>query len=132
MLLLILLISSTSQDSTVDYPVSNKNYTGQVLVNGVAAIGLGASALLFSSMGNKAYEDYRESNSIRDANDSYNKTLFYDNLRNVTAVGSALFLLRAIYYQLKSSRPDGSLGKRTLIDFDYAQHRCHLGIRRNL
>jgi hypothetical protein len=106
-LLLILMINqgAIDNDSLAPSPApAKKSYTSQILINGMIGLGFGAGAAVFHLKSGSSYDAYLKSDSLREATDYYNKTVFYDNLRNICAGGAVLFLAQALFYQLKSVR----------------------------
>ncbi|HEX7318871.1 MAG TPA: hypothetical protein VF399_00750 [bacterium] len=106
-LLLLSMISQGAIDSVPMAPApasARKSYTAQILVNGIIGLGFGTGAAVFYMKSGSSYDAYLKSDSLCEATDYYNNTVFYDNLRNICAGGAVLFLAQALYYQLKSVR----------------------------
>jgi len=131
-LLFSLLAQNNPDTLPQSTPTVKKSYVKQVLINGLLGIGSGAGAYLFFTKGDKAYQDYKNSETMQAAQENYNKTVFYDNVRNVLAVTSVIFVFRAVYYQLKQVKTRQSMGHYPGIDLRYAENKCMLGIRKSL
>jgi hypothetical protein len=116
-LLLLAMISQGALDSIPLAPApAKKSYTTQILVNGIIGLGFGAGAAAFHMKSGSSYDAYLKSDSLGEATNYYNKTVFYDNLRNMCAGGAVLFLAQALYYQLKSVRTKTVSGSAPVID----------------
>jgi hypothetical protein len=122
-LLIIILCLNLSDDSLIvqsNIKNAKKNYSKQILVNGLIGIGFGISTGIFYKKGADAFEDYKESTSARSALENWNKTMLYDNLRNICAVGTVIFTLRAVYYQIKNIKASKA-ARHIIIDFNYCR-----------
>jgi hypothetical protein len=120
MLYLLLVVFTFNQgDSLSAIPVPvRKSYTSQVTINGIIGLGFGVGTSAFYFMGDKAYEHYRDSGSMKNANAYYNKAMTYDYARDLCAVGAIFFLARALYYQLKNARAKTVQGYKPSFDFN--------------
>ncbi len=97
-----------------------KSYAKQVLTNVLITAGFTVGTGIFYTLGNNAYEDYKESDDMKSALKNWDKTMFYDKARNICALGALLFLTRALYYQFKNvKRPSSSQGFEPVIDLRY-------------
>lgn len=110
-----------------------KNYSKQVLINGIIGLGFTVGAGVLHTMGNSAYEKYKESGTMKSAVENWDKVKLYDNIRNVCAIGALAFLSRAIYYQLKNITQTQSSSYRPVIDLRYAeQPKIIIGVNKIL
>jgi hypothetical protein len=131
-LMILVLFGNASSDTLLlqTKTPNQDNYTKKVLINGLVGIGFGVGTGVFYTLGNNAFEDYEDSDSIRTSLDNWNKTKLYDNLRNVCAVGAAIFTLRALYYQLKHVKASKSSKNTPILDFQYScRDKWSLGIK---
>jgi hypothetical protein len=131
-LLIFVFCFNTSADTLIQQAnvVKPKSYTKQVLLNGFVGIGFGIGTGIFHTLGKKAYEDYIYSDSIRSSIENWDKTIRYDNLRNICAVGAVVFTLRALYYQLKHVKASKSAKHTPTFDFQYSyRNKLSLGIK---
>src|SRR4030042_2289857 len=120
--MIIVLCMQNVSDSLPLEPKISRNYTKHVLINGVIGIGFGSAAVFFHVKGNNAYEDYNQSETIIDALNNWHKTETYDIIRNACAVGGAVFLIRAVVFQLKNvkAKMNSQLNFEPVIDYEYA------------
>ncbi len=119
---IIILCIQNATDNLVSEPTAKKNYTKQVLINGVIGIGFGSAAVFFHVKGNNAYENYEQSNTFTEALDNWNKTITYDIIRDACAVGGAVFLIRALVFQLKNvkTKMSSQLKFDPTIDYEFS------------
>lgn len=131
-LLFFVLCLNTSTDTSIQQAdvVNPRNYTKQVLINGLVGIGFAVGTGVFYIMGEDAHDHYKESDSIRTALDNWDKMKVYDNLRNACAIGALVFTVRAVYYQLKNVKASKSTKYKPTLDIKYAyQNKWSLGIK---
>lgn len=128
------LLNFNSNDSLIKTPAPlKKSYTKQVVVNTILGIGFGGGAAVFYTLGNKAYEDYKESRTIKSTMDNWNKVILYDNIRNLCVAGAVIFISRAVYYQLKQVKSSMSTGFVPVIDLPYTNnYKWTAGIKKSL
>ncbi len=131
---IILFCVNLSVDSLIqETPVPRKNYTKQVLINGIIGIGFGIGAGVFYAKSNDVYEDYKKSTIMVDALDNWDKVRLYDGVRNVCAAGALIFIFRAVYYQLKNVKSSKSTSFVPVMDFQLTNNgKLILGIQKNL
>lgn len=128
--IIILCCAASLADSVeqVDLP-PHPTYTKQVITNGIIGIGFTATATVFYMKGNDAYDTYLLSDSLVEATDNWQKVQTYDMVRNVCAIGAAIFLARAIYYQFKNIKAHRSAGVTPVLNIDGAYYsKVNLGI----
>ncbi|UCD05780.1 MAG: hypothetical protein JSV98_00635 [candidate division WOR-3 bacterium] len=135
-ILLALTFISTTPDSTVsafDVPQMSGKYSRQVLIStlvGAACIG---GMAVFHLRANDAYSEYQAAESMSAAIETWERVQRYDNIRNAFGVGAALFIARAIYYQVKKSELYRSSHILQMLDLRYAGNsKMAVGIKRNL
>jgi len=119
LLVVLLCAGEATADSAASSPrAPAPNYTSRIIVNGAIGIGFGIGAFVLNSLGNKAYEDYKKSGTIQDAAENYDRAADYDNLRNICAVGATFFIVRALYYQLKSTKSQSEVEPALKLDLE--------------
>lgn len=135
-ILLALILISTTPDSTTsafDIPQMSSKYSRQVLIStlvGAACIG---GMAIFHLRANDAYSEYQAAESMSTAIETWDKVQRYDNIRNAFGVGAALFIARAIYYQVKKSELYRSSHILRMLDLRYAGNsKMAVGIKRSL
>jgi hypothetical protein len=126
--ILCCVASLTDSVEHIDIPVPPA-YTKQVIINGIIGVGFTATATVFYIKGNDAYDNYLLSDSLVEATAAWNKVQTYDTIRNVCAVGAALFLARALYYQFKNIKVYRSARITPILNFDAAYcSRINVGL----
>lgn len=132
-ILLVLLLNQTG-DTLVNLSVAKpRSYSKEIIVNATVGLGFGIGSGAFYLLGNKAYDNYKRSGSMKAANEYYNQTVMYDNARNVCFLGTVFFLARAVYYQFKNTRSDKTAGVRPTLDIEMPEYaKVQLGLRRSL
>ena len=128
-----LTLIAIPQDSVSESEMMQRKYSRQVLVNSMlgfsCAIGMG----IFHAKGNDAYDDYRNSQSMNTAVEAWDRVQTNDTARNIFAVGAALFLGRAIYYQIKRASILKSASLVPVIEMHCSnQPRIQIGLQKNL
>lgn len=132
-LLIICIFASSVNDSIAPVRPARVSYTKQVWINGLVFVGCAVGTGVFYSMGNSAYEEYKESETIKSALENYDKAQLYDNFRNVFAVGAVVFLARAVYYQIKNVKASKSYGFAPVIDIECTScPKLIFGVQKNL
>ena len=132
-LLVIFIFASSVNDSIAPVKPVKVSYAKQVWINGLIFVGCAVGTGVFYRMGNTAYEEYKESETIRSALDNYDKARLYDNVRNVFAVGAVVFLSRALYYQIKNVKASKSYSYTPVIDIEYTYYpKLVFGIQKDL
>jgi len=117
--ILILLCSNAPLDSLMQETSSaKKSYTNQVLINGILGMSLGIGTGIFYTIGNKAYDEYKDSKTMQSAIKNWDRVRLFDNIRNVCALGALVFTVRAVYYQLKNIRLSKSQSVTPVINFN--------------
>ncbi|MGB3341196.1 MAG: hypothetical protein WBB37_06915 [bacterium] len=120
-LLLLCLINLSNDSLEIDQHVLPKTHSKQIVVNAFLSTGLGITAGIFHVRGNDAYTDYRNSTTVAEAVENWEKTKLNDNVRNICAAGAVFFAVRTIYYHVKNrknKKPDGPKSS-TRLDFRY-------------
>ena len=132
--IIFILCINASMDSLMQEPLApKKSYTNQVLINGIIGMSLGVGTGIFYTMGNKAYDEYKESMTMQSALDNWEKVRLFDNIRNVCAVGALAFILRAVYYQFKNIKSSQSESLTPVINLHYANcKKWVVGIQKRL
>jgi len=82
-MLIIFCVSLTTDSLLTENQFSKKTYSTEIVVNGFLSAGLSITAGISHTKGNAAYTDYQNSTTIPEAHDNWNRTRFYDNVRNV-------------------------------------------------
>ncbi len=131
--IILVLCVQSSPENLLDQPpvIQRQSYTKQIVVNSIFSIGLGLGAGYFHKRGNDVYDEYLNSTSIAVALDKWDEMRRYDVYRNVLAVGSAFFLVRALYYSMKNISSDDT-GLAPSIDINYARRTVKFGITATL
>ena len=131
---LITLVFTATSDSLLHQPeIKRKDYSHQILINGLFSAGFGISAAVFHTQGNKAYNDYQSSTTIADALDNWNRVKNFDLYRNVCIAGSLGFFIRFIYYHMKHTEPLSQTGLLPLIDIRYSSSpKFTIGLHKKL
>jgi len=132
-ILFLSFVTLTGDSLSPKSPVSTNRYTKQTLTNAVLGLGFGIGGGVFYTLGNKAYEDYKSSKTMRSTQENWNKMVLYDNFRNICVAGAIIFTTRAVYYQLKQIKSTRALGFTPIIDIQYADnYRLNISIKRSL
>lgn len=127
-IILALCVQSSAVNLQNEPPViQRQSYTRQIVTNSIFSIGLGLGAGYFHKRGNDVYDEYLNSTSITVALEKWDEMRRYDVYRNVLAVGSAFFLVRSLYYSMKSITSDDT-GFAPSIDINYAHRTVKFGI----
>jgi hypothetical protein len=88
---------------------------------------------IFYAKGNDAYEDYKNSQSMTAAIEAWDRVEASDAARNIFAVGAAVFLARAVYFQIKRASVSKKISLSPVIDVRYAyQPKLIIGLETNL
>jgi hypothetical protein len=130
--MIIVMLVSQPSDTLPVQGACTTSYTRQIVINGAIGALFGASAAIFYTLGNRAYENYRTDTTITQAAADWSRVEFYDNARNVCGVGSAVFILRAVYYQVKQAKASRTTGIAPRLDYHYAERKLSLGIIKGL
>jgi hypothetical protein len=133
---IILILVFNQADDTLSKPAATepfRSYNKEIIINGSVGLGFGIGSGVFFLLGNKAYENYKRSGSMKSASEYFNQSVAYDNARNICAVGAVFFLARAFYYQLKSARSGKTAGAGPALDIAMPEYaKLQLGFRRSL
>jgi hypothetical protein len=138
-LLIFTLISSVNDTMTQIETDVQKSYGKQILISSIIGFSFTLGMGYFYMKGNDAYEEYKQSETMKAALDNWDRVQLYDNIRNVCAVGAVIFLGRAIYYQFRSVSESSSSSYKPLhnvqpvieLKYNY-QPKVILGVSMNL
>ncbi len=102
-LFLLVIIAQAGEDSSmVLHKPTARSYTKNVIICGITGIGLGAGAYYCNNKSDSYYEEYKTAKTMEKTVESWNKVVYYDNLKKILAGGSILFICSAVYLQLKN------------------------------
>jgi hypothetical protein len=132
-LLVICIFASSVNDTIAPVRPTRVSYSKQVWINGLIFVGCAIGTGVFYRMGDSAYEEYQDSETIRSALENYDKAQLYDNIRNLFAVGAVVFLSRAVYYQIKNVKASKSYSYTPVIEIECTCHpKLVFGIQKDL
>ena len=120
-LLMLCLININNDSLEVDQKALPKTYSTQIIINGFLSAGLGISAGIFHIRSNDAYTDYKNSTTVAEAVDNWERTKLNDNVRNICAVGAVFFTARTLYYHIRNRQEKKCETPKSLpfLDFKY-------------
>uniref|UniRef100_A0A7C6EGP4 Uncharacterized protein n=1 Tax=candidate division WOR-3 bacterium TaxID=2052148 RepID=A0A7C6EGP4_UNCW3 len=132
--ILILSFVQLSGDSIVPEQVMvRKSYTKDVIINAGIGLGFGLGAYYCKNTADKAYDEYKTANTMKKTVEQWNRVVLYDKLTVFFGAGSAVFFVRAIYYQLKNVRQTQMGVKMPELDIRYTDNnKLMLGIVKSL
>ena len=132
-LVVALALISASQDSMPNREMIQSKYSRQVLINSILGFTCTLGMGIFYAKGNDAYEDYKNSQSMSAAIEAWDRVKTSDAARNISAVGAAFFLARAVYFQIKRANVPEKTSLSPVIDVRYAcQPKLIIGLQTNL
>lgn len=132
-LVVALALISASQDSMPNREMIQSKYSRQVLINSILGFTCTLGMGIFYAKGNDAYEDYKNSQSMSAAIEAWGRVKTSDAARNISAVGAAFFLARAVYFQIKRANVPEKTSLSPVIDVRYAcQPKLIIGLQTNL
>lgn len=132
-LLALILASNNVTDSGIDDQQMSKKYSRKVLVSTLLGAACVGGMAVFHVKANDAYDEYQAAESMSSAIESWDKVQRYDNIRNALGVGAAVFIARAIYYQVKKSKLYRSSQILRLLDLRYAGNaKMLVGMKKDL
>lgn len=133
LLLALVLSSNTVPDSGIDTQQMSSKYSRKVLVSTLLGAACVGGMAVFHVKANDAYNEYQAAESMSSAIESWDKVQRYDNIRNAFGVGAAVFIARAIYYQIKKSQLYRSSQILQSLDLRYAGNsKMLLGVKKDL
>jgi len=132
--ILILSFAQLSGDSIVPEQVMvKKSYTKDVIINAGIGLGFGLGAYYCKNTADKAYDEYRNASTMKKTVEQWNRVVLYDKLTVFLGAGSAVFFVRAVYYQLKNVRQTRLSKKMPELDIRYTDdNKLILGIAKGL
>jgi hypothetical protein len=131
--ILIILFVTTTDSVPLQSAAIKKDYTNQMLVNGLISSGFGITAAILHTKGNKAFHDYQSSTTMVEALDNWNRVKTYDFYRNACIAGSLVFLARFFYYHVKHTEPATQTRLIPSIDIQYSfMPRLTIGLYKKL
>ncbi len=132
--ILILSFAQLSNDSIVPEQVMvKKSYTKNVIINAGIGLGFGLGAYYCKNTADKAYDEYKKASTMKKTVEQWNRVVLYDKLTVFFGAGSAVFFLRAVYYQLKNVRQTKLGVKMPELDIRYTDNnKLIFGITKSL
>jgi hypothetical protein len=132
-MLALTLVSTTTPDSSIDVPQLSSRYSRNILVSTLLGAACVGGMAIFHVKANDAYDEYQAAESMSSAIESWDKVARYDNIRNAFGIGAAVFIARAIYYQIKKSKLYRTSQILPLLDLRYAGNsKMMVGMKKNL
>ncbi len=122
-LFLLVIIAQYGEDSSmVLHKPAARSYTKNVIICSITAVGLGAGAYYCNNKSDSYYDEYKTAKTMEKTVESWNKVVYYDNLKKVLAGGSIVFVCSAVYFQLKNVRAAKLGGVVPEINIRYTQN----------
>ena len=131
--IVVFTLVAGSPDSMPETELMQKKCGRQVLINSLVGFTCTLGMGIFHARGSDAYEEYKTSQSMKNAAEAWDKVKLNDTMRNVFAVGAVFFLTRAVYYQIKRVRLEKTSVLSPVIEVRYAaQPKLLLGLQKSL